>query len=403
MAEVRRTRNQNLLFFSLLILIARPARLQTPVLIESWEGRSVFAESLTVSVRINPEVAHNAVTVVLDLPGNPSALVGVAVQLEDGSWTYTVDLRGRSLPAFAQITLSFVVALPAGGTLESESFDFLYADTRFAWHTRERDPFRLHWYEGDEAFAQAALDSAAAGLERIEAVLEVQNREPVDIYLYSSLTDYQIASGLPGQTWAGGHTDPAAGTILVSVPPGEESSLDGERKLPHEIAHVMLYRLTGSGYANLPAWLNEGFASTMETYPNPDYLAAVSAAYESGRLFETADLCVPFSAEPDQVFLAYAQSTAMTRYIEQVYGTAGLLAAIRSYAAGAACEIGTEIEPIRLSLAALGQNWLVSFETDSPPRPVAQVIDLPALALLLASLLGPALVLLGGLSRRGSS
>ena len=67
-----------------------------------------------------------------------------------------------------------------------------------------------------------------------------------------------------------------------------------ETLIPHELAHVMLYRNVGEGYASLPVWLSEGIASLAELYPNPDYDQALSIASQNGSLLSIEELCDTF-------------------------------------------------------------------------------------------------------------
>ena len=84
-----------------------------------------------------------------------------------------------------------------------------------------------------------------------------------------------------GSTWVAGHANPDLGVVLVSIAPGENQSMEMERQIPHELAHVLLYRLTGPAYANLPNWLTEGIASQVEGYPNADYTQVLTASAQT--------------------------------------------------------------------------------------------------------------------------
>ena len=102
----------------------------------------------------------------------------------------------------------------------------------------------------------------------------VQLDQTVRIYVYNTAND--LKGALPGtQSWIAGQSAPDLGVILLSIPIGPEDQLELERQLPHELMHVLLYRLLGEKTANLPAWLVEGLASISEIYPNPEYAAAL--------------------------------------------------------------------------------------------------------------------------------
>jgi hypothetical protein len=266
----------------------------------------------------------------------------------------------------------------------------------------------VHWYAGDAAYARQVLDAALDGLQRARMILENETLPQINLYAYASLSDYQFARGQLGQAWSGGHTDPSTGVILVALPPGPEVRIEIERKVPHEVAHVELFQSTGAGFRNLPVWLNEGFASMLETTPNPDYDFLVAASLESGDHIPLADLCAAFPRDASGALLAYAESASVVRYIEATYGPAGVRALIDSYAAGASCAQGPLVPPIERDLAALDRDWQEiaadgGSQSGDKPDPVGMADLAPFLVIFAAVILGPGLVILGAGLRRGRS
>ncbi|NJN44058.1 MAG: hypothetical protein HC806_04560 [Anaerolineae bacterium] len=282
-----------------------------------------------------------------------------------------------------------------GGTVEeTERFTFFYEDNRFQWQTLEGVPFRVHWYEGDTEFAQTILDAAREGAQQAGAILDVEFPDIVEVYVYGSLSDYQGARDAMGPFWAGGHADPKAGVIVVSLPLGENQRLEVERKIPHEIAHLLLYQAAGEGFGNLPTWLNEGFASTLERNPNPDYPFLVTSAVEKGTLIPMAALCNPFPRDASGAVLAYAEATSFVRYIQERFGPLGLRALVRAYADGAGCELGTLTEPIELPLTQLEREWREGPLAENLALTALREVA-PWLVLLGAILLGPIIIVVG--------
>ena len=151
-------------------------------------------------------------------------------------------------------------------SFDSPHYFFQYDDNRYPWQTMEGNGLRLHWYAGDVSFGQAALDAAQSGYQAIQNLIPVPAGDPIDIYIYASSADVQDTLNLGGSAWVSGHANPDLGVVLVSIAPGENQSIEMEQQIPHELAHVLLYRLTGSAYANLPNWLTEGIASQVEGY-----------------------------------------------------------------------------------------------------------------------------------------
>jgi hypothetical protein len=281
---------------------------------------------------------------------------GAAAWDRDGRLLYTANLIDDPLRAFSTVVYWFEVSLKGGTAVKSERSSFYYEDNRFQWRTRASEDFRVHWYEGDDAFAQSLLDVAELGLENIQKFLPLKQTEPVEIYAYASAQEMRATLQTLGKSWVGAHTDPDLGIMVVSLPRGPEQRLEMERQIPHELMHLLLYQWLGPGYGNLPAWLNEGLASVAELYPNPDYLILLNKALDDDELLPMASMCQTFPREASGAFLAYAEATSFTRYLHQQYGTSGLEQLARAYAEGMSCERGVQVA-LGSTLTQLERRW----------------------------------------------
>lgn len=365
-----------------------------------------FGEQIIIHGRVNPQYSGKPVSIQLFLPDDPETLTTPLPIDETGTFTFTHLPAERIVRAFSDVTFRFVVEQADGSILESESYSFFYSDNRFEWRTLESAPFRVHWYAGEVAFAQQVLDAAARGLERTASYFTVQPPW-FDIYVYADVNTYRTMRGALGSLWAGGHVQPESGLVIVSLTEGPDSTAEIDRKIPHEVAHLALYLFAREGFGNLPTWFNEGFASMMETYPNPDYAYLVSKASDDGTLFPLSELCAGFPQETAGALLAYAQSEAVVRYIDQAYGPAGVRALLESYASGAGCSLGPLVEPIRFDLETLETAWRSGI-TPAPESPAetepagALTADtLSWLIIFAAVIAGPGLVLLGAGLKKG--
>jgi hypothetical protein len=282
----------------------------------------------------------------------------------DGTAGYRYDASLNILPPFARIVFWFDVLLTDGTSFTSGNYDFTYADNRFPWQERQDGLLRVHWYDGDTAFGDAALDAARRGLDSARTLVPLEPANAIDVYVYATTTDLQGALVLGGQSWVAGHASPDLGVVMISVSPGTEQSTELERQAPHELTHVLLYQSLGPNYNNLPIWLTEGMASIAELYPNPDLDAALAAAVETNTLLPLADLCAAFPPDAGRAFLAYAQSKSFVGFLLDNYGTTGLSALTSAYADGMNCEEGarraleqplSQLE-VRWRESALGEN-----------------------------------------------
>ncbi len=343
-----------LALFLLLLFAASPAAAQsdTPLQVADLGISYLFGEPVTFQSRL------------LDLPGTvaeayivfraegetATRVFPISVEA-DGSTTFTYAFEQGPLRPFALVRYSYIVKLADGRQLKTDEFSFPYVDNRFPWTEREVDGVKLHWYAGGEPFGQAALDAVRRGMTRARDLLLVAPSAPINVYIYASLVDLQKAFELGGPAWAGGHASPDLRVALLAIAPGPEQGLEMDRKIPHELAHILTYDLTRERYAKLPVWLREGIASRVELAVNPDYGRAVSLAVENQTLIPFGELCGSFPPDSGRAFLAYAQSEAFTRYFIEKYGQAGLLALINAYGDGLDCEQG----PLRATGKLLSQ------------------------------------------------
>ena len=328
---------------------------------EGTEGGGVevayrFGEEIQFSGRVT---ASNPIKEVLLLFRDVNEENTRIVPLEldaDGQFSYTYDASDKLLRPFAKISYWLQIALENEESQTREKEFFIYADNPFEWEMREENSLRVYWAEGDEAFGLAGLDAARAGLAKIETLFPVDLAQPIDIYIYPSPTDLQNALFMGGETWVAGHASPTLGIVLVAISPGETQNILMQQKIPHELAHILLYRHIGAKYNRLPTWLLEGTASIAELYPNPDFQLALERAVENDALIPIAELCDPFPRDASQAFLAYAEAESFTRYLQENYGSSGLDDLITAYADGLSCEIGaTRI--FGKSLTTLDVSW----------------------------------------------
>lgn len=281
---------------------------------------------------------------------------GEAILADDGTFTYIHDLTADPLRAYSPVEFWFELTLQDGKTLTSPRKTILYEDNRFQWDQRQQAPFVAHWYQGDTAFAQDILDVAQLSLENAQTLLPLSLDSTVDIYAYASAKDMQDILQSIKKNWIGVHADPDLGVMVLSLPEGPEQRLEMERQIPHELMHILLYKMVGAGYVNLPTWLSEGLASVAELYPNPDYLVLLEGAHSKGNLPSILSLCQSFPRDASGTFLAYAQSASFTRYLQQRYGSSGLERLLRQYTDGLDCERGAEAA-LGVPLAQLEREW----------------------------------------------
>ncbi|MEW6027942.1 MAG: peptidase MA family metallohydrolase [Chloroflexota bacterium] len=339
----------------LLLGSAAPAVAQSGVEVTDVQVQYTFGMEINFIARVQSSIPIQSATITFRAREGTTQVRPLTVS-PDGIALYRLDTSDRVLRPFTEITFSFQFTLTDGTTQASPSYHVVYADNRFAWQDADGGMVRVHWYQGDAAFGQAALDAARAGLQAVQSLIPFTMTQPIDVYVYATADDLQGALYLGGSDWVAGHADPDLGVVMVSVPPGPSQGIAFERQIPHELAHVLLYRQIGPNAARLPHWLDEGIASLVEQYPNPDYESALAQATNSGALLPLSELCTSFPPDAARAFLAYAESESFTRFLFDQYGTSGLAALTSAYADGLDCEQGAR-RALGVSLTQLEARW----------------------------------------------
>ena len=346
----------SILMAVVLLSLPQQARAQSGIEVTD-AGMSVeFGQHVTFQARVQSPVPITSATIVFsdnfdEIPRRFPVEIG-----GNGEIAYRYDVVQNVLRPFTTITFWFDVTLTNGQTLRTPNFQRQYSDNRFVWQQQVDGMLQVHWYEGDAAFGDALLDASRRSMNAIDALIPVTLNAPLDVYVYATAADLQSALFLGGEEWQAGHANPKLGVAMLAVTPGPSQSIDMETLIPHELAHVMLYRSVGEKYSLLPVWLSEGIASIAELYPNPDYDQALKVASQNSSLLPIANLCDTFPLDASGAYLAYAESQSFVRFLRDSYGTPALFSLTSAYADGLNCEQGV-VRALGTSLANLDTRW----------------------------------------------
>ncbi|MGD8403664.1 MAG: peptidase MA family metallohydrolase [Anaerolineales bacterium] len=341
---------------ALLLGLPQQARAQSGIEVSNVGVFDDFGQYVTFEARIQSPTPITSVALVFNDNFDESVRRFPANVGNNGVVTYRYDVTQNVLRPFVTISFWFEVTLQNGQTLRSEKYRVQYMDDRFTWQQQVDGSLRVHWYEGDAAFGDALLDVSRRGLNAVNAIIPASSNMPLDVYVYASTSDLQSALFLGGESWQGGHANPKLGVVMLAITPGPGQSIDMETLIPHELAHVMLYRSVGEGYNSLPVWLSEGIASLAELYPNPDYDQALTIASQNDSLLSISDLCDTFPLDASRAYLAYAESQSFVRFLRDSYGTPALFSLTSAYADGLSCDQGV-MRSLGTSLVSLDTRW----------------------------------------------
>lgn len=386
-------------FLSLLILLAmaNPARAQSGSVVSDVRVVSEFGRQVTFLARIQSPVGVQSATVTFREENGIQQTQPLTLSA-DGTAAYTYDASVKAIKPFARIVFWFNVTLADGTEMQSDNYNFDYIDNRFDWQTREDGLLRAHWVDGDATFGDVVLDVARRGLGSVSLLINVEMNAPIDIWVYPTSDDLQGALLLGGQSWVAGHASPELGVVMVSVAPGENQSIQLERQVPHELAHVLLYRRVGMNYNRLPLWLREGMASMAELYYNADLDVVLANAADNNSIIPLTDLCNSFPPDTANAQLAYAESRSFAQFIVDNYGMSGLNSLALAYADGLDCEQGAR-QALGLSLSQLEVRWRENVLGENRSGVIVSNL-LPYLLLLGLLLAVPVSVAFGRIVRR---
>ncbi|MBK8783571.1 MAG: hypothetical protein IPO22_17590 [Anaerolineales bacterium] len=345
-----------LLIAAILPFNVKQAKAQGGIVVEEPQVAVSFGQSITFQAKIKSSIPIQQVSLLFRGINEENTRVENLTVSPDGFVSFTYDASLNLLPPFSWIIFWFQATLSDNQTYTSDPIRFQYKDDRFPWRDINRANVNVHWYAGDDAFGAAALDAASAGTTAINEFMPVSLSDPIDIYIYSNTTDLQNTLMLGGEKWTGGHANPEFGVVMIAIAPGAGQAIEMQTKIPHELAHVMLYRSLGDTYAAQPLWLLEGIASMVELYPNPDYARALEIASGDNSLLPFESLCASFPADAGNTFLAYAQSQSFVSYIHDSFGSSGLTRLTNSYSEGFGCELGAT-NALGTPLSQLDVRW----------------------------------------------
>ncbi len=381
------------IFLLFQVALSRNALAQVRILDSSVDFR--FGELITFQAKVISESPVESAVIFFQAEGDTHTRVDLSAVkiIEDSVYqlSYEHNLADYAIRPFSTVSYRWEITPKEGEIFQSPSYRFYYEDNRFDWDTLSEQPFQVHWYQGNLQFAQSVLDVSQKGLSSIQEILTLPEPVSLDIYVYSDSQTMQTALSASNENWVAGHADPDLGVMLVALPEGPEQRLLMEQRIPHELMHVMLYQATNPGYANLPAWLNEGLASNAELYPNPDYRILLESAVKKDDLLPMLSLCNSFPRDVSSALLAYAESASFTRYLHGTYGTIELTNLVTAYANGLDCERGVE-SVFGKRLAQLERDW----QRDELAQDVtaAALSNLYPWMVLLAAILAAPLILL---------
>lgn len=168
---------------ALLFGLARPVQAQSGVVVSGIRVEYNFGVQITFSAQIQSFSPIQEILLLFRDEHETVTRVYPAQLDANGQASYRYDASQNALRPFAPIQFWFQVTLQNGQSYSSQNYTFIYADNRFDWQALEDGALHVHWYAGDAAFGQAALDTSRAGLQRIGELIPLNLDQPIEVYL----------------------------------------------------------------------------------------------------------------------------------------------------------------------------------------------------------------------------
>ncbi|CAN5764216.1 hypothetical protein BH23CHL7_BH23CHL7_04920 [soil metagenome] len=331
-------------------------------------AQATLGEPIEFQTTFVGDTAPDRVEVLISAPGERAATVVSAVTSgSDGRWEATATLDGH-VPPNTTFEFRFRIRDPQAGDILGPIGLATVVDRRFEWRTTDGPIVRLHWYQGDEAFGQRALDIGEAAIARASELLGVTETDPVDFFIYATTDDLYGALGLGTRENVGGQAHSSIRTMFGLIEPHEVNRSWVDTLVTHELTHLVFDTATENPYRAPPRWLNEGIAVYLSEGYTPAWRSTVEEAVRTDRLIPLDGLGGLFPTTANEFRLAYGESVSAINYFVDTYSEETLWALVRGYADGVSDDEAFTAAT-GADLAAFNEGWMTSLGADVPePR-----------------------------------
>lgn len=319
--------NRILILFTFILnfslLAVQPASASPQADVTDNQAVISFPISITFSTKINSST--NITSVVLEYGTDqltcgeviakafPLFTPGKSINVE---WTWEMRQSG-SLPPGATIWWHWRYTDENGNETVSDQQTITWLDSEHKWKTITADKLNLHWYSGEQSFADDLLNAAKKGLNFNETRSGITADTPIDLYIYANTNDLKDAV-LYEPSWTGGQAFSDHDIVIIGI---AQSDLDwGRDAIVHELTHVLVGHLTFSCLGGVPTWLNEGLAVYSEGDLDPSSQRQLDNAIRDDTLLTVRSLSAGFSEVASKAFLSYSQSYSIVNFLIETYG-----------------------------------------------------------------------------------
>ncbi len=252
----------------------------------------------------------------------------------EASLLVRTDTAQRYIPPGAEIEFSVEVTDSTEARTESATDRIVLLDPRFEWSRLDAPGVYLLHYGGQEGRARRALEAAQEALERMGALMGVEETDTLRLTVYNSISAMRDALPPRSEVQEGtlvteGVSFGDTGVVLLL---GGNPEVEGVAA--HETVHFLMRFAVGRGARSVPAWLNEGLAEYANPFPSFSFENVFSRRLYDNTLLPLTSL-TSAPGRPEDALLMYGQSESVVTYMIETYGEGPLQDLLRELRDGA--------------------------------------------------------------------
>ena len=370
--------------FALTAIVAAPgwaqAQGEIAVLSSSYENR--FPEELVFRLEAESSAKIEKITLFYAIKGEGTSAYAYPDFVPDlrvkAEYALKSNTQKTYLPPGSEIGYYWLIEDVAGHRLQTKETIFTYDDIRFTWKKATKDGVTLYWYSFQEAFIQALLDEAMAGLERLSAEAGLSYSNPMKIFVYDSKGDMDPALPPKSETYS-------QQTVTLGVRLTSQIMLllgnhpEVKETVVHELSHMVIHQLLEGPFGDLPAWLDEGLAMYAEGKLPERYQSTLNSAIGRDELISVRSLS-SYSGDPSQVTIFYAESWSVVKYLLDTYGREKMAELLNVFKEGSRYDDALQ-KVYGFDMDGLDAQWRLSLglKPRSSPQPTAERKTVPTL------------------------
>ena len=232
------------------------------------------------------------------------------------------------------------------------------ADERFDWRSRSDGVVTLHWYEGDDAFADRALGIGSRAIEKAATLLGVTDMPEVDFFVYADQDAFYDALGPGTRENVGGQANADIRTMFGLITPVRgELRLGGHARLPRADAPGVRRGGRRTRTTSRRAGSTRASRSTCRRATTRATRRPCAAPWAQGRSSRSKASPGLFPTTRDRFSLAYAESASAVDFLVRTYGEEALVTLITSYADGVTDDEAFQAA-LGMRMAAFDDAWM---------------------------------------------